>query len=112
MARMTATTTLAPLDRAHLKRMTMGDAALAREVLVLFERQAASIVERMGTADAKARGEMAHALKGSARGIGAWQVAEAAAQVERDGAPALALLRTAVTETRSEIARLTAQSMF
>ena len=96
---------LAAIDRAHLKAMTMGDAALARDVLALFERQGAMMMKRLPGADAKAKAEMAHALKGSARGIGAWRVADAATLVEIAGdAIALKELDEAVAEARMEIA--------
>ena len=96
---------LAAIDRAHLKAMTMGDEALARDVLALFERQGAMMMKRLPGADAKAKAEMAHALKGSARGIGAWRVADAATLVEIAGdAIALKELDEAVAEARMEIA--------
>ena len=36
-----------PIDRNHLTRMTLGDASLEREVLALFDRQAAMLLARM-----------------------------------------------------------------
>jgi HPt (histidine-containing phosphotransfer) domain-containing protein len=96
---------LAAIDRAHLKAMTMSDETLARDVLALFERQGAIMMKRLPGADAKAKAEMAHALKGSARGIGAWRVADAATLVEIAGdAIALKELDEAVAEARAEIA--------
>ena len=35
------------IDRAHLARMTLGDANLEREILNLFERQAELLIGRM-----------------------------------------------------------------
>lgn len=82
------------IDRAHLARMTFGDEALARELLTVFDKQAALILGRMRGADAATVATLAHTLKGSALGIGAAAVAEAAAAVERapgsGGIPALA----------------------
>ena len=98
-------TDIAAIDRAHLKAMTMGDETLAREVLALFDRQGAMMMKRLPGADAKAKAEMAHALKGSARGIGAWRVADAATLVEIAGdAIALKELNDVVAEVRAEIA--------
>ncbi|HVV60391.1 MAG TPA: Hpt domain-containing protein [Pseudolabrys sp.] len=78
-----------PIDRAHLTRMTLGDRSLEREVLQLFERQAEMLLERMNEVEAASVPALAHTLKGSARGIGAWNVARAAEALElADGAPA------------------------
>ena len=102
------------IDRDHLRQMTLGDAALEREVLQLFDRQAALLIERMRSADAKALSALAHALKGSARGIGAWQVAEAVGVVERGDEAAggydaaLNALAAAVAVARAAIARILA----
>jgi hypothetical protein len=102
---MQSETDVAAIDRAHLKAMTMGDETLAREVLALFDRQGAMMMKRLPGASAKAKAEMAHALKGSARGIGAWRVADAATLVEIAGdAIALKELNDVVAEARAEIA--------
>jgi HPt (histidine-containing phosphotransfer) domain-containing protein len=107
------------IDLAHLARMTMGEAALEREVLTLFERQAGLLLARMRSAPGPAVAAFAHTLKGSARGIGAWRVAEVAGMVEveaaqgddRTAAAALARLAAAVDEAKALIAdRLQAHS--
>lgn len=72
-----------PLNMEHLTRQTLGDRALAAEVLKLFQTQTLGLVDRMGAADARDRRELAHALVGSARGIGAFRVAECAARIEK-----------------------------
>ena len=46
------TATGEPIDRAHLARMTFGEAALERELLELFDRQAGILVARMTISDA------------------------------------------------------------
>src|ERR1041385_1297905 len=75
-----------PIDTAHLSRMTLGEQSLEREVLELFDRQAAMLLNRIhGAAPAVARAS-AHTLKGSALGIGAWRVARAAEAVEHANA--------------------------
>src|ERR1700753_1444087 len=75
-----------PVDLAHLARYTGGDAALNAEVLQLFVNQCGDLVQRMDgllqSGDAKTWREVAHSLKGAARGIGAFQMGDAAAACE------------------------------
>lgn len=101
----------AAIDREHLARMTFGERSLERELLMLFERQCGLLLARMRDGEAAVMATLAHTLKGSAGGIGAWGVARAAAACERaaEGSPAersLALdeLGAAIAETRAEIA--------
>ena len=97
-----------PIDIEHLHRMTLGDAGLEREVLAMFSAQAASLVAALAALPADA-GALAHTLKGSARAIGAFGVADAAAGLEtliqHGGDPALALaeLGDAVAQARLAI---------
>ena len=97
-----------PIDIAHLKRMTLGDAGLEREVLAMFAGQAVRLIEALAALPADAAA-VAHTLNGSARAIGAFQVAEAAEALEaalRDGgeaSEALAALRHAVAQARQAI---------
>ena len=71
------------LDFDHLERQTMGDADLAREVLRLFVEQAQRVVARLaGPVGGEERSRHFHTLAGSARGIGAWQVASLASRFE------------------------------
>ena len=99
-----------PIDLDHLSRMTLGERALEREVLALFDRQAAVLLARMASAAPGAIAAPAHTLKGSARNIGAWRVAAAAEALEQAGgteiAPALARLGAAVAEASAAIAGL------
>ncbi|MGO4716434.1 Hpt domain-containing protein [Bradyrhizobium sp. 2TAF24] len=98
----------APIDMAHLRRMTMGDADVEREVLAMFAAQAVELTERLAKAPAEAE-RLAHTLKGSARAIGAFRVAEAAADLEmairadRPTAAPVQALRGAVAEARGAI---------
>ena len=71
-----------PIDFAHLFRMTLGDHSLEREVLELFDRQVELLIGRMAASGPAGIAALAHTLKGSARGIGAWGVAAAAESVE------------------------------
>jgi HPt (histidine-containing phosphotransfer) domain-containing protein len=69
------------IDLVHLRRMTLGDAALEREVLTLFSAQASRLAGALAAKPADA-GALAHTLKGSARAIGAFAVADAASDLE------------------------------
>jgi HPt (histidine-containing phosphotransfer) domain-containing protein len=100
------------IDRAHLARMTGGDATLEREVLALFASQAAVLTRRMQEAEPGAIAALAHTLKGAALGIGAHAVAAAAEQVERVGPgreDALARLAAAAAGARAAIAAMLAR---
>src|ERR1043166_3108980 len=77
-----------PIDLVPLARTTLGDRSLEREVLQLFDRQSSLLIARMRTAAPNGVATLAHTLKGSARGIGAWRVARAAEALELAGARA------------------------
>ena len=100
-----------PIDLGHLARMTGGDKALAREVLGLFLKQSASLAAALAEVSAETV-RLAHTLKGSARSIGAFRIADHAAAVEdsvrrgADPAPELAGLRAALTEATHAIETL------
>jgi len=102
------------IDLVHLSRMTHGERALEREVLDLFDQQAGMLIARMMSEVPRVMGALAHTLAGSACGIGAWKVAEAAAAVEaaaaRSGAIALTAemdrLAAAVADAQAAIAEL------
>ena len=70
------------IDEDHLGRMTLGDRRLEREVLELFLRQTTIMLDRIVSAEPPLAAAVAHTLKGSARGIGAWRVARAAELLE------------------------------
>jgi HPt (histidine-containing phosphotransfer) domain-containing protein len=92
-----------PIDTAHLKRMTLGDAGLEREVLAMFAGQAVRLIAALASLPVDAA-ELAHTLNGSARAIGAFRVADAAEAFEASpSAEALAALRQAVAEARGAI---------
>jgi len=78
-----------PIDFEHLQRMTLGDAGLEHEVLAMFAAQSTKLIGTLanlpkdsGKDSAKDAGALAHTLKGSARAIGAFTVADAAARLE------------------------------
>ena len=97
-----------PIDMAHLGRMTLGDLSLEREVLAMFAGQSAGLVEALAGLPANAA-TLAHTLKGSARAIGAYRVAEAAERLEAalhddvDASEALLELGDSVVEARAAI---------
>jgi HPt (histidine-containing phosphotransfer) domain-containing protein len=104
-----------PIDHAYLRRFTLGDRALEHEVLGLFADQAPTYLLHLMAAESdRAWFEAAHALKGSARAVGAWRVALLAKQAEAHTAESngrsdiIDALSTALGEARSYIARLTA----
>ncbi len=94
------------MDLGHLARQTMGDRELEREVLALFVHQSLSVRDQIVDADARQRVLLAHGLKGSARGIGAFAVADCAAVIERqpEDIRALKRLGTLIEEVRDFIA--------
>ena len=104
-----------PIDLAHLARMTLGDAALERQVLGMFASQAISLVDKLAVLPAEA-GALAHTLKGSARAIGAFRVAECAEALEvaiRQGenpAKCQIELKAAVADARTAIDTLLQRS--
>lgn len=59
------------IDEVHLDRMTLGDRRLEREVLAIFVRQSALMLDRISSAEPAVAAAAAHTLLGSARGIGA-----------------------------------------
>jgi HPt (histidine-containing phosphotransfer) domain-containing protein len=72
-----------PIDWAHLSRYTMNDKALEHEVLGLFAMEAPRYFAQLQSAAShKAWIEAAHTLKGSARAVGAWAIAECAQAAE------------------------------
>jgi HPt (histidine-containing phosphotransfer) domain-containing protein len=71
------------IDEEHLRRMTLGDRGLERDLLLIFVRQSAMILDRISGRDRAAIADAAHTMIGSARSIGAWRVASAAEQLER-----------------------------
>jgi HPt (histidine-containing phosphotransfer) domain-containing protein len=98
------------IDHAHLERMTMGNRLLAREVLALFRSQTTQCLARLkANPDAADRRMVAHTILGSARGVGAWDVAarahdlETAARLGADMDPALAALDRALADAHAAI---------
>jgi HPt (histidine-containing phosphotransfer) domain-containing protein len=104
-----------PIDFKHLERMTLGDASLEREVLALFSAQSAQLTDAIAGLPEDAR-VLAHSLKGSARAIGAFAVADAAERLEEalasgsDPSETLGALGAAVSLARTAIAAILRRS--
>ena len=95
-----------PVDLAHLAKQTLGDRALEQEVLKLFVQQALTARDQIAQAAPNERLRIAHNLKGSARGVGAFAVADCVAELEGkpDDEHLVARLSTLIDEVRDFIA--------
>jgi HPt (histidine-containing phosphotransfer) domain-containing protein len=95
------------VDLDQLNRYTGGDDALNAEILQLFDTQCADLLCQLeaaaGACDAKQWRDAAHALKGAARGIGAFLLGDAAAAAELATQHAIGF-ETAVAHIRTQSA--------
>lgn len=74
-----------PVDLVHLSNQTMGDQALESEVLGIFVSQSQIYMNLLRTSnDYEVLHKASHALKGAARGIGAFELANQAQSIESD----------------------------
>jgi len=108
-----------PVDLVHLSRYTLGNRSLEHEVLSLFLTQSQLYVQRLKDAcEDKQWHDAAHTIKGSAKSIGAWQLARCAEKAEtlngtarKNGATAiLDEVERLVGETNSYIRSLLAEA--
>ena len=97
-----------PVDLAHLARQTLGDRALEQEVLQLFVHQALSAKDQIADASPQERLRLAHNLKGSARGVGAFAIADCVAGIESapDDKHLIGRLSSLIDEVRDFIAAI------
>lgn len=95
-----------PIDMDHLEAATFGDRALQREVLGLFETQAEKLLQTIREASGKTQFEAAHALKGAARGVGAFTVADEAEKIEQGDISAIERLAVRIADVRKAAASL------
>ena len=73
-----------PIDFTYLRRFTLGNKELEREVLYLFAESAPIYLKALETAcTPKEWHDAAHTLKGSARAVGAWRIARTAEVAEK-----------------------------
>lgn len=76
-----------PVDLVHLARQTGGDRALEEEVLQMFLRQAQNLKRDLSRGETvEARKRLAHTLNGTARAVGAFEVARIASEIEKNPA--------------------------
>lgn len=98
-----------PIDLPHFEAATFGDRALQDEVLALFAAQAGKLLVTIRTEEGRARAEAAHALKGAARGIGAFAVAEEADRIEQ-GSGSAEVLASLIEDAQNAAAALRARA--
>ena len=80
-----------PIDLDHLNIYTGGDAKLNCQILGLFDGQCREIIEKLAclaegvetTDKAKNWRDFVHSLKGAARGVGAFNLGDVAAEAEK-----------------------------
>jgi HPt (histidine-containing phosphotransfer) domain-containing protein len=95
------------LDLEHLSAQAAGDKMLMQQVLGLFLEHAETVLEALAAArEPKAWHDHAHSLKGSAKGVGCWAVADAAFAAEQSPLDLATIppLRAAFAEARAAIA--------
>lgn len=98
-----------PVDLVHLSRYTMGDRNLESELLGLFRQQARVYVSRMREAESDQDWHRAaHSLKGSAKAVGAWAVAQVCEGAESLGAGAQDARLKAIGEIEAQLDTATA----
>jgi len=78
------TATARPIDMAHLSRQTLGDRAIEQEVLGMFVQQSVLVRDRIAAANIKERLQLAHGLKGAAKGVGAFPIAACLSEIEHE----------------------------
>ncbi|HTV67992.1 MAG TPA: histidine kinase [Rhizobiaceae bacterium] len=78
------TAPLRPIDMAHLARQTLGDRAIEQEVLLMFIQQSVLVRDRISGATVSERLQLCHGLKGAARGVGAFPIADCLSEIEGD----------------------------
>lgn len=97
-----------PVDLVHLARQTGGDKELEGEVLSMFARQARQAVASYASLNKDDRSALAHKIAGSAKSVGAFEVARHAAVLEDkpSNSAALAAFTKAVVDADTFIVGL------
>jgi HPt (histidine-containing phosphotransfer) domain-containing protein len=91
------------VDFGYLEGFAAGDRTVVREVLELFLEQAKLWDEGLAAARDDGWRDLAHSIKGTARGIGARALGDAAEAAERDGPARAGELRGRLTDTTTEV---------
>ncbi|HEX3364653.1 Hpt domain-containing protein [Phenylobacterium sp.] len=99
---MTAQGSDGAVDFAYLEDFAAGDRQVVREVLTLFRQQAQLWAGSLDAADPGWR-DVAHTIKGAARGVGAVALGDACARAEAEGEGALGEVRGALDAAVAEI---------
>lgn len=111
------TRTMRPVDLVHLAKQCLGDEALEREVLRLFDATIRDYYGRLklaGNSDDVAL--LLHSIKGASVGVGAWAISDLAKAMEQEARDGLPLtqeriddLGLAVGDVRDFIGRMVAE---
>lgn len=101
-----AMSTPEPIDLNHLDLYTGGNRALNEEVLRLFDDHCRSMLAQLEchSANGQLWRHTTHTLKGAARGIGAFNLADAASAAEKALPGDTAAILIAVTRIKNESA--------
>lgn len=91
------------VDFLYLEEFVDGDRAVVDEILALFLAQAEVWRARL-EADDEGWREVVHTIKGSARGVGAKPLGDAAERAERAGSDQLTAVRAALEAAVAEVA--------
>lgn len=91
------------VDFDYLEGFAAGDMQVVTEVLALFQGQAEGWIPRIERADPADWRDLAHTIKGSARGIGAKALGEAADRAERGDSSLAPELRAALADALAAI---------
>ncbi|MBX3578118.1 MAG: Hpt domain-containing protein [Rhizobiaceae bacterium] len=103
-----ATAPMRPIDMPHLSRQTLGDREVERDVLRMFVQQSTLVRDRIGGATIPERLQLAHGLKGAARGVGAFPIASCLTEIEQepDNRRLFAKLARLIDEVRDFVAAI------
>lgn len=100
-----------PIDLVYLSSQTMGDRALESEILGMFAAQLPQYAKLIETSEnSEEMFRAAHTLKGAARSVGAFQLAELSAEIEQSGTLDVSALQAAVTSVCEYIAEISQTS--
>jgi hypothetical protein len=91
------------VDFGYLEEFAAGDRVVVGEVLNLFLKGAPGWADGLDAAN-PGWPDLVHTIKGSARGIGALTLAEAAARAETQGAADLPAVKAALKAAAADIA--------
>jgi len=92
----------AAFDAAYLEGYTGGDAQVIAEVLALFQQQAALWLAKL-EAPGDGWRDLAHTIKGSAKGIGAHPLGDLAGDAEHADASHAPAMKAALKDVLAEI---------